>query len=151
MIYSSLQTPAHAASTSTNTDTLIQPLSNIDIHFLHKLSLSGTCYLRPALKLIPQKLLRPHCAQPPRAHTLPPSTWYSSRRTVDYPSWSWSWLDASIIVRFLMRDNRCYSTAMSRWSILNSINGSMIDSRFLWIVPQTTKIQGVFQKHFMSS
>ena len=44
-------------------------------------------------------------------------------------------LDASIIVRFLMRDNRCYSTAMSWWSILNSINGSMIDSRFLWIVP----------------
>ena len=96
MIYSSLQTPAHAASTSTNTDTLIQPVSNIDIHFLYKLSLSGTCYLRPALKLIPQKLLRPHCAQPPRAHTLPPSTWYSSRRTVDYLSWSWSWGSISI-------------------------------------------------------
>ena len=30
---------AHAASTSTNTDTLIQPVSNIDIHFLYKLSL----------------------------------------------------------------------------------------------------------------
>ena len=63
----------------------------IDIHFLYKLSLSGTCYLRPVLKLIPQKLLRPRCTHPPRALTLPPSTWYSSRRTVDYQSWSWSW------------------------------------------------------------
>ena len=79
------------SNTSTNTDTLFQPVSNIDIHFFYKLSLSGTCYLRPVSKLIPQKLLTPRCAQPPRAHTLPPSTWYSSRRTVDYQSWSWSW------------------------------------------------------------
>ena len=40
--------------------------------FLYKLSLSGTCYLRPALKLIPQKLLRPHCAPPPHPPPPPP-------------------------------------------------------------------------------
>ena len=39
-------------------------------------------------------------------------------------------LDASIIVQFLMGDNQYYSTSMSRWSILNSNNGSMIDRDF---------------------
>ena len=56
------------------------------------------------------------------------------------PSTAMNALDASIIVRFLMRHNRCYSTAMSR-SILNSISGSMMDSRFLWIVPPLVETQ----------
>ena len=54
-------------------------------------------------------------------------------------------LDASIIVRFLMRNNQCYSTAMSRWSILNFINGWMIDSRFLWIVPPLVQTKDQIQ------
>ena len=44
-------------------------------------------------------------------------------------------LDALIIVRFLMGNHWCYSTSMSRWLILNSINSSMIDSWFSGIVP----------------
>ena len=40
--------------------------------FLYKLSLSGTCYLRPVLKLIPQKLLSGLAAPNPLERTLSP-------------------------------------------------------------------------------